>query len=158
MRISLLFGMLIFICSCGNDAPTSKQGQADLISGTKWVFEWGDMQDSLMSRPVSQRDINFFNNFKVRAENAIFNFKEDGIFEIQTSPTEMQAGKWYLDARNNTLKMEIYKTPLNNPLPILKLTKDRLELGPDLSPDVPHSMHRIFIPYKEASSEAKTEE
>lgn len=150
--------MLIFFCSCDNDTTISKQDQADIICSTKWIFEWGAMQDSLMSRPVSQRDINFFDGFKNRAENAIVDFKENGVFEIQTDQTVLQAGKWYLDARNNTLKMEIYKSAQNNPLPILKLTKDRIELGPDPSPKVQFPLHRIFVPYKEQTNTSTTAE
>lgn len=156
MRISLLFCILIFVCSCGNDAPISKQDQTNLICGTKWIFDWGAMQDSLISRPVSEEDIGFFNGIKVRTENAIFDFKENGIFEVQTAPNVTQAGRWYLNSINNTLKMEIYKAAKNNPLPILKLTKDRFELGPDTDPEVKHAMHRIFVPYKEQPNTSTT--
>lgn len=149
----LLLAAVLCFAACINESSNKKQQYAQILTEKKWQFDWTAMRDTLMSRPVSDRDIRFFETFEARSKNAIFEFKEDGKLNIFTSDSEYQVGLWSLDGQNNTIKMELYQTALSSPLPIMELNKERVVLGPN--PKAPYAINRIFVPYIEDNNESE---
>ncbi len=150
MRIALFIVILTTAFGC-TESKDIKKSYREIILSSQWQFDWQTMRDSFMAQSVSDRDIQFYENFKARSESIVFTFMENGVMEVDVPNGETQGGIWDINLQNNTMILKVVETPLQTPFPILDFSEEKIILGPGSKELFP--LYRILKPIPKPASE-----